>query len=118
MDIDACIFTKILVSPRRTVLAVRMNTDSSTDEKKVARVAVDVRLYFDVPIKSEEPAAIQRAALQELGRVAYDELLRVKKLRFANVYLGGKWPTMRPDDFQICQICSVREANSETRFAL
>lgn len=69
-----------------------MNTTTAAGEKKVARVAIDVRLYFDVPIVTEDDGSIQRLAREELERVA--------------------------STFRICQICSAADANSDTRFAL
>lgn len=95
-----------------------MNTNPCASKRKVARVAIDVRLYFDVSIDSEEPAAIQRAAREELERVADEELIRVLDLRFPNLYRLDDWPTVKPDDFQICQICRPDEANKHTRFPL
>jgi hypothetical protein len=95
-----------------------MNTIGATSEKNVARVAIDVRLYFDVPIISEDPDSIRCAAREELKRVAYEELIRLKMLRFPNIYPTDKWPAIELEDFQICQICPASEANKDTRFAL
>jgi len=81
-------------------------------------VAVNVRLYFDVQIDSEDPAVIQRVARQELEQVADEEQIRIKNLRFPNVYPVDTWHAMRADEFQVCQICMAKDANAETRFAL
>lgn len=84
----------------------------------VARVAIDVRLYFDVPIVSKGTDEIKRAAFEELDRVAYEESIRVKKLRFPSISPTDEWHTVRPTDFQVCQICPADEANADTRFSL
>jgi hypothetical protein len=99
-------------------MIVQMNTTTVAKKGMVARVAIDVRLYFDVAIDSEEPEAIRHAAHEELQRVAYEESIRVTKLRFANISPTDDWHTVRAKDFQVCQMCSAVEANKDTRFAL
>ncbi len=94
-----------------------MNT-LSTANKKIARVAINVRLYFDVPIDSEDPADIGRAARQEFERVADDDRIRVRKLKFPNIYTTDAWRTVKLDNFDICGICPVGEATRDTRFEL
>lgn len=84
----------------------------------VARVAIDVRLYFDVPISSQKPEDIREAAREELERVAYGEQIKVKRLHFPDIYPTDDWPAIALEDFQICQVCPASEANAETRFSL
>lgn len=84
----------------------------------VARVAVDVRLYFDVAVDSEQQTAIKKAAYDELERFIDEDRIRVQNLRFPNLYPTDAWHTVSPEDFQICQICAANEANKDTRFTL
>ena len=84
----------------------------------VARVAVDVRLYFDVSISSEKPEDIRKAAREELENAADEERIRVKMLSHPNIYPTDDWPALEAEEFQICQICPASEANKDTRFAL
>ena len=95
-----------------------MNTNASRKKRVVARVAIDVRLYFDVPISSEKPEDIRQAAHGELERVADGEQIRIKRLHFPEVYPTDDWPVMKSKDFQVCQVCPAEEANRETRFPL
>jgi hypothetical protein len=95
-----------------------MNTIPLAKKRMVARVAIDVRLYFDVPIASEIPEDIRKQAREELERVADGEQIRIKRLHYPEVYPSDNWPAMEPEDFQICQICLAEEANRDTRFAL
>jgi hypothetical protein len=95
-----------------------MNTPPLRNPQTVARVALDVRLYFDVAIDSEDPEAIRLAAQEELQRVAYEESIRATKLRLASIAPTDDWHTVQPKDFEVCQICSADEANTDTRFAL
>jgi hypothetical protein len=95
-----------------------MNTPAFSKKEMVARVAIDVRLYFDVSTSSEKSEDIQRAAREELERAADEELVRIKKLRFPNIYPIDRWHTVQPENFQVCQISEAHEANRETRFAL
>jgi hypothetical protein len=99
-------------------MTVQMNTSTLANKRMVARVAIDVRLYFDVPISSENPDDIRKEAREELERVADGEQIRIQRLHYPEVYPRDDWPTMEPDDFQICQICPAEEANRDTRFAL
>jgi hypothetical protein len=110
--------SKIVAIEDNFRMIVQMNTTAFAKRRMVARVAIDVRLYFDVPIESEDAEVIQRAAHEELQRVAYEESIRVTKLRFANISPTDDWHTVQPNDFQVCQICSAGEANKDTRFAL
>jgi hypothetical protein len=95
-----------------------MNTIVSRKKRVVARVAIDVRLYFDVPISSEKPENIRQAAHGELQRVADGEQIRIKRLHFPEVYPTDDWPAIELANFHICQVCPASEANSETRFPL
>lgn len=97
---------------------VQMNTPTSRKERVVARVAIDVRLYFDVPISSEKPEDIRQSAREELERVADGEQIRIKRLHFPELYPSDDWPAIELDNFHICQVCPASEANSETRFPL
>lgn len=87
-------------------------------QQKVARVAVVVRLYFDVTVASEDEGEIQQAARMELERVADDERIRVKLLHHPAVYPTDDWPALKASDFSICDICSASEVNSDMRFSL
>lgn len=109
---------KNLAYAGKNTITVQMNTAVCVGDKKVARVAVDVRLYFDVPIDWDDIQAIQDAALSELERAADEELIHIKKLRFPNIYPVDSWHTVQPENFQICQMSEAHEANPETRFAL
>ena len=99
-------------------MTVQMNTPALAKKRKVARVAIDVRLYFDVPITSENPENIRKEAREQLERVADGEQIRIKRLHYPEVYPTDDWPAVELEDFQICQICSAEEANRETRFLL
>ena len=96
---------------------VQMNT-TTAQAKKVARVAIDVRLYFDVPIANDNEEDIRQAAYEELERVEEGGRIRTKKLRFPNIYLMEEWSDLLPGDFDVCQRCNSNEANSDTRFLL
>jgi hypothetical protein len=75
-------------------------------------------LMFDVPVDGADEESVRKAALAELQRVGDMEQIRVSRLSFSTVYPRDDWPAISTDDFQICEICSVVEANNETRFAL
>ena len=95
-----------------------MNPTFLTTGKTVARVAVDVRLYFDVTVSSEDEGEIQQAARAELERVADEERIRVKLLQHPAIYPTDDWPALKHSDFSICDICPASEVNSDTRFSL
>jgi hypothetical protein len=95
-----------------------MNTSALAKEKMVARVAIDVRLYFDVPIFGESLEDIRQAAREELERVADGEQIRIKRLHYPEIYPTDDWPAMELKDFQVCQVCPIEEANPDTRFPL
>ncbi len=95
-----------------------MNTQTTSKPGMIARVAVNVRLYFDVPVSSDALAEICQAAREELESIALDEQIKIKRLRFPVVYPTDVWPAIKPNDFQVCQVCPASEANIETRFPL
>lgn len=95
-----------------------MNTPAFSKEEMIARVAIDVRLYFDVTTSSENSEDIQRTAREELERVADGQQIRIMQLRYPEIYPCDVWPVIKSADFQICQICSPADANAETRFSL
>ena len=94
-----------------------MNTNASP-KRKTARVAIDVRLYFDVPISGQKEEEIRHAAYAEFERVEEGQRIRVKKLRFPNLYLLEEWSDLSPEDFHVCEQCSAKDANADTRFSL
>jgi hypothetical protein len=95
-----------------------VNATFLSAQQKVARVAVDVRLYFDVTIATEDESEIQRAAHTELERVADEDRIRVKHLHHATIYPKDDWPALKPSDFSICDICPASEVSSDSRFSL
>lgn len=95
-----------------------MKTPDSAVTEKVARVAIGVRLYFDVPVTSENEDDIRRAALAELERVEDTERIRIKMLRFPAVYPRDDYPALKPKEFIICDISQASEVNEETHFPL
>ena len=99
-------------------LDVQMNTNTLSPTARTARVAIDVRLFFDVLIDDEDESAIRHAACRELERVEAGERLRVLRLWNPNVYLPQEWSDLSPTDFRICQRCDASEVNRETRFPL
>jgi hypothetical protein len=79
-----------------------VKTTSALPKKVIARVAINVRLYFDVPVSSEGETDIRQAARVELERAAYEEWIVVEKLRKAAIYPIDDWPAMKPTDFDVC----------------
>jgi hypothetical protein len=95
-----------------------MNPTMLTNHQKVARVAVDVRLYFDVTVSSEDEGEIQQTARAELDRVAEEERIRVKQHQHPAIYPTDDWPALKASDFSICDLCPASEVNQDTRFSL
>jgi hypothetical protein len=84
----------------------------------VARVAVNVRLYFDVSVATGDEEAIKRAALAELECVEDEERIRITRLRHANVYPTDDWPALSAKDIAVCDVSPAREVTPDTRFPL
>lgn len=81
-----------------------MKSRAAPQKKTIARVAINVRLYFDVPVSSENEKEIRQAARDELERVADEERILVEMLRNPAIYPTDDWPAMKPTDFDICDV--------------
>lgn len=94
-----------------------MNSQAGSSSK-VARVAIDVRLYLDVPIESTEEAVIGRMAVAALKRATDTERIRISQLANAAVYPVIDWRALKSTDFTICDISDATGLKSGVRVEL
>lgn len=84
-----------------------MRTNTKSPSNLVARVAVNVRLYFDVEVGSDDETAIKKLARNELKRVAHEEWLLINELSNPAIYPKEDWPGMKLTDFDVCDVSSA-----------